>query len=1066
MKRVLLTLLMSVFVTYMQAQDRTVSGKVTDETGQPLPQVTVFLKGTTTGTPTDVDGNYRISVRGGGGGGLIFRFIGYVTQEIEIGTRDVIDIQMVPETLDAGEVVVTAVGIEANKAALGYSIENVNPEALVSAKETNLVNALNSKVAGVTVVSSSGSPGASANIRIRGNTSINGSNSPLFVIDGIPIDNSSSGNSPGGVDNANRAIDINPNDIAAMTVLKGPAATALYGIRAANGAIIITTKSGEKGVPRISFSTSVAMDEINKFPELQKEYAQGRPLRKNKVLVPAWRGPETFEGFSWGPKIADLEFDGDTKYLFDSRGKLVPKGKGNGTAAQAYDPTDFFRRGYTTDNNVSVGGGTETLKYFFSAGHLFQQGVVPNADFRRTTVRMNLNLDLNDKLSLGASGSYINSGGSRIQRGSNLSGVMLGLLRNTPTFDLGNGKTGQNATNDPSSYLLKDGSQRSYRAGIYDNPYWTVNKNPYNDEVNRVIGNVNLKYELTDRISLMYKIGLDQFADERLFAQDINKSFNGAVRDPGIVGQITRTSSNINHDLILNTNHEITTDLKMTGTFGFNYWKRTFTTKSAIGTTLAAPDFFNIANARDVVASEGILQRRLSGAYGNINLSWRNAFHLNYSGRNDWSSTLPKQNNSFFYQALSTAWTFSETFDLKNNPVISFGKLRASWGQVGNDAPVYATTSYFNQATNSGDGFISGTTFPAFGASAFERSTQLGNDKLIPETTTTLEFGIDMDFFKGRAGLDVTYYDAKTTDQIISVQVPASTGYTNLRQNAGVIRNKGWEIQANGNIFDTNEFSWEIQGNWTTYESIVEELAPGLETIFLTGFTSTSSRVVRGQPYGAIYGSAYKRDKQGRIIIGKDGYPVQDPDTKVIGDPNPDWTAGIRNTFSYKNWSLSTLVDIRKGGDIWCGTCGIINYFGTSKESGDLRNQKVVFKGVLADGTPNTKEVPYADPAKGLGSFFWVRYGFGGLGEQSVFDGGWVRLRELTLAYNLPQSLLSALKLNNAKISATGRNLWLHTKYPGVDPETNLTGDSNGFGLDYFNMPNTRSYSLTLNVTF
>ena len=973
---------------------------------------------------------------------------------------------MVPETIDAGEVVVTAVGIEANKAALGYSIENVNPEELVSAKETNLVNALSSKVAGVTVVSSSGSPGASVNIRIRGNTSINGSNSPLFVIDGIPIDNSSSGNTTGGVDNANRAIDINPNDIAAMTVLKGPAATALYGIRAANGAIIITTKNGEKGAPRIRFSTSVAMDEINTFPELQKEYAQGRPLRKNKVFVPAWRGPETFEGFSWGPKIADLEFDGDTKYLFDSRGKLVPKGKGNGTPAQAYDPTDFFRRGYTTDNNVSVDGGTENLKYFFSAGHLFQQGVVPNADFKRTTVRMNLNLDLNDKLSLGASGSYINSGGSRIQRGSNISGVMLGLLRNTPTFDPGNGKTGQNVANDPSSYLLKDGSQRSYRAGIYDNPYWTVNKNPYKDEVNRVIGNVNLKYELTERISFMYKIGLDQFADERLFAQDINKSFNGAVRDPGSVGQVTRTSANINYDLILTTNHDITTDLKMTGTFGFNYWKRTFTTKSAVGTTLAAPDFFNIANARDVVASENISQRRLSGAYGNINLSWRNAFHLNYSGRNDWSSTLPKQNNSFFYQAVSTAWTFSETFDLKNNPVISFGKIRASWGQVGNDAPVYATTSYFNQATNSGDGFISATTFPAFGASAFERSTQLGNDKLIPETTTTLEFGIDVDFFKSKAGLDVTYYDAKTTDQIISVQVPASTGYTNLRQNAGVIRNKGWEIQANGNIFDTNEFSWEIQGNWTTYESIVEELAPGLETIFLTGFTSTSSRVVRGQPYGAIYGSAYKRDKQGRIIIGKDGYPVQDPDTKVIGDPNPDWTAGIRNTFSYKNWSLSALVDIRKGGDIWCGTCGIINYFGTSKESGDLRNQKVVFKGVLADGTPNTKEVPYADPAKGLGSFFWVRYGFGGLGEQSVFDGGWVRLRELTLAYNLPQSLLSALKLNNAKISATGRNLWLHTKYPDVDPETNLTGDSNGFGLDYFNMPNTRSYSLTLNVTF
>lgn len=1061
MKRALLTLFMLGFVcSFTYAQNRTITGKVTDEDGQPLPQVTVLLKNSQSGAPTDADGNYRLSVPNDGGI-LIFRFLGYTTQEQEIGSRNVINVQMQPEALDVGEVVVTAVGIEANKAALGYSIENVNPEELTSAKETNLVNALSSKVAGVVVTSSSGSPGASANIRIRGNTSINGSNSPLFVVDGVPIDNSSSGNGTAGVDNSNRAVDLNPNDIASMTVLKGPAATALYGIRAANGAIIITTKAGEKGTPKISFSTSVAVDEINRFPELQSEWSQGRPVGG----VATWRGPETFEGFSWGPAISSLEYDGDSEYLFDSRGSLVPRGTGNGQPAQAFDQTDFFRRGYTLDNNVSINGGTDNLRYFFSAGHLFQQGVVPNADFSRTSFRMNLNMDLSDRFSMGASGSYVNSGGSRIQRGSNLSGVMLGLLRNTPTFDLGNGKIGQAAADDRSSYLLADGSQRSYRAGIYDNPYWTVNKNPFNDDVNRIIGNINLKYKINDWMNMMYKVGLDQFTDERLFAQDINRSYNGATRDVGTVNQQTRTSRNVNHDLILTMNKEINQDLKMTGTFGFNYWKRTFTTKAAAGQTLAVPDFYNIANARDITASEGVSERQLVGLYGNINMTYKNQLSLNLSGRNDWSSTLPAENNSFFYQAVSAAWTITETFDIKN-AVLDYAKLRASWGVVGNDAPVFATTSYFNSATNGGDGFIGGTVFPGFGATAFERSTQLGNNQLVPEETATIEFGVDMDLFEGKVGLDVTYYDAETTDQIISVQVPASTGFTNLVQNAGVISNKGWEIQADWSVMDRGDFKWDMTANWTTYESIVEELAPGLETISLAGFTSTSSRVVAGEPFGAIYGSAFQKDAQGRTLIDANGYPIQDPDVQVVGDPNPDWTAGIRNTFTYKDFSVSALIDIRQGGDVWCGTCGIINYFGTSKETGDLRDQSFVYPGVLADGSTNTISVPYADPAGGLGSNFWVRYGFGGLSEQNIHDGGWVRLRELTLAYNVPQSILSTLKLTNLKISATGRNLWLSTDYPGVDPETNLTGASNGFGLDYFNMPNTRSYALTISVNF
>jgi TonB-linked SusC/RagA family outer membrane protein len=1039
------------------AQDRTVSGRITSaEDGSPLPGVTVVVKGTTTGTITDTDGNYRLSVPQDGQV-LVFSFIGFATYETEIGSRNDISIQMNPETTQLGEVVVTAVGIETNKAQLGYSIENVKADDIIAAKEPNLVTALTGKVAGVQVVSSAGSPGASANIRIRGSTSIGRSNSPLFVVDGVPISNSESGNGVAGVDQSNRAIDINPNDIQDLTVLKGPAATALYGIRAANGAIIITTKKGKEGKAVVNFNSSYSAERINKFLDLQSTYAQGRPSGG----APIWRGPNTFEGFSYGPRISDLEFDGSA-YPYDQNGRLVPRGTGNGTPAQAYDAFDaFFVTGNTWDNNVSVSGGNNGTKYFMSAGALNQKGVVPKATFNRYTFRANIEQQLSERVNVGISGAFTNSGGFRIQRGSNLSGVMLGLVRNTPTFDIGNGKTGFDAADDEATYVLPDGTQRSYRAGVYDNPFWTVNKNPFEDNVNRLVGNTFIQVELTDWLDFQYKLGLDYFTDERNFAFDINPGWS-----VGEVTQQTIRSTQVNHDALLLYNKDFGGDINLNGTVGFNYWKNEGVTKTATGTTLAAPNYYNIANATDIVASEGIGRRELAGVFGTVNFGWKNQVFINFSGRNDWSSTLPEENRSFFYPAVSGAWTFTETFGMQDT-FLPYAKIRASWGQVGNDAPIYATQSYFNSAFNGGDGFIGGTTFPAFGTNAFERSTQLGNDQLKPETTTTLEFGVELEFLDGRLGLDVTYYDAETVDQVISVDIPSTTGFTNVIQNAGVISNKGVEALLNARVLSPNSaLQWDINMNWTTYETIVEELAPGVENITLAGFTSTSSRVVAGQPYGVIFGGKWQRNDAGSIIVGSNGYPLVDPVSGPIADPNPDWISGIRNTFTYKGVSLSFLLDIRQGGNMWCGTCGVANYFGMGQESADLREQTFVFDGVLEDGTPNTTEIPYADPANGVGSYWWVRYGFGGFGEQYVYSTSWVRLRDLTLAYNFPRSVLDAIKIQNMRLAFTGRNLWLSTKYPGIDPETNLTGASNGIGLDYFNMPNTKSYSVRLDLTF
>ncbi|GAB4416002.1 MAG: SusC/RagA family TonB-linked outer membrane protein [Bacteroidia bacterium] len=1034
----------------------TVSGVVTaEESGDPIEGVAVLVKGTTVGMFTGPDGRFSLQVPSNGST-LLFSFVGRRTVEEEIGGRSTINVSLEEDALLLDEVLVTAVGLETNRKALGYSVQNIDGDEIIGARETNLVNALNSKVAGVTVVSSSGSPGASANIRVRGSTSINGSNSPLFVVDGVPIDNSTDGNGVAGVDNANRAIDINPNDIASLTVLKGPAATVLYGIRAANGAVIITTKSGRAGKPKVTISAAYTQDQVNKLPDLQESYAQGRPVGG----VPTWRGPNTGEGFSWGPRIADLEFDG-SDYPYDQNGRLVAKGTGNGVPARAYDPYTFFVPGNTYDLNASVQGGTQDITYYISGGRLYQTGIVPNADFERNSFRTRIDARVTKRLKLGMAANFVNSGGNRIQRGSNISGVMLGLLRNTPTFDIGNGLEGQAAADDPTTYELPDGTQRSYRAGIYDSPYWTVNKNPFVDNVNRIIGYASATYEFTPWLSLSYKLGTDNYSDRRNQAIDINS----ADTPDGFVEQSTRTSTDLNSDLLLQLNKSFG-DLSVNAVLGHNYYSTRVVTQTTQGFTLSKSGFYHISNATDILGFESISQRKLMGVFGSVNLGYKDYLFVELSARNDWASTLPEGANSFFYPAASLGFAFTELLGMRENPIFPYGKLRVSWGQVGNDAPIYATSNYFNASFSGGDGFITGISYPAFGTNSFERDITLGNSQLRPETTTTFEIGGEFKFINGRLGLDVTYYDAQSRDQVIFVQLPASTGFTDFAQNAGLITNRGIELVATGTPFK-GDFTWDISLNFTRYRNIVDSLAEGIEEIGLAGFVSTSSRVIAGQPYGAIFGNGYQKDDEGRTIIGNNGWPLLDPVQRMVGDPNPDWIMGLRNTFSYKGVSLSALIDVRQGGDVWCGTCGILDYFGTSQRSADERElTNFVFEGVKADGTPNTTAVALADPAGGINGYYRVRYGFGGTSEESMFDGSWIRLREVTLTYSFPRNFVSKLNLGEASISLTGRNLWLQTDFPGIDPETNLTGASNGFGLEYFNMPNTRSYGAVLRVGF
>lgn len=1039
---------------------RTIEGVVTDAEGLALIGANITVKGMTVGTITDIDGQFSLSVPDEATD-LVVSYTGYTTQEINIeGLSSISVILAEGQFLD--EVVVTAVGLEANRRSIGYSVQNVDAEAILDSKETNIVDALNSKVAGVQVTSSAGSPGASSSIRIRGSVSVNKSNQPLFVVDGVPIDNSTggAGNGVGGVDQSNRAIDLNPNDIASMTVLKGASATALYGVRAANGAIVITTKKGKSGKPVVNISASYGIANANKLPELQSTYAQG--AFSNGVA--RYRGPETAEGDSWGPLISDLEFDGSTDYFFDKGGKLVPKGQGNGTPARAYDPYDYFVTGQTLDLNASVAGGTDNVRYYISGGRLNQTGIVPNSDFARTSFRSTINADITNKLEVSMSANFVNSGGTRIQRGSNINGVMLGLLRNTPTFDMGNGKIGQAAADDPTTYVNPDGSQRSYRWGVYDSPYWASNKNPANDEVNRVIGYAGLKYQFNDWLFAQYKLGLDTYSERYKSSFDINQGGFGG--NTGSVNQRFAGNTDLNSDLILGFNKAVGQKFNVGAVVGYNVFESKYTQQSTTGNTLSAPNFYHISNAADITTGEAISQKRIHGVYTTIDLAFDEWAFLNLTGRNDWSSALPIENNTYQSYSASLGLAITEALNIQST-VLDYFKLRASYGVIGNDAPIYATANVYTQAFSGGDGFISGISFPAFGGNAFERGTLLANSELRPEKATTYEVGAEMKFFSGRLGADITYYDTQSDDIILAVQLSGATGYTSAIQNSGSISNRGWEIVGDIVPVRTKDFRWDIIANFTTYDNIVEELAPGVDQVFLAGFTSTSVELSPGLPYSTIFGNGFQRNDNGDLVIGTDGWPIAEPTKKALGDPNPDYTLGLRNTFTYKGITLSGLFDIRQGGDMWCGTCGIIDYFGTSQVSADERNDVIIFDGVTADGSPNNTPVAIAySPTSSEPQFYRRRYGFGGIGEMSIYDTSWLRLRELTLKFNITNDVLKNLPIERINIALSGRNLWLSTDYPGIDPETNLTGASNGYGLDYFNMPNTKSYNATVNLTF
>ncbi len=971
----ILTLLLAFVVQFTFAQQKTITGTVSDESG-PLPGVSVVIKGTTTGTETDFDGNYSINANVGDV--LVFSFVGMATQEKVVGDSNTINVVLVADNV-LEEVVVTAYGIKKEKRSVGYAVQEVGGEDIVNSGAANVVDALSGKSSGVQITRASGSAGGGSRILIRGATTMRGDNQALIVIDGVRSNNETlnAQANTAGTAQSNRLMDLNPEDIESVSVLKGAAATAVYGTAGSAGVVLITTKKGAKGQRfQVSVSSQISFDEISQQIELQDTYAQGRLVGG----VPTWRGPETGESGSWGPRLSDLEystnpsnydaangnqgaaFDNQGVYRWDNNGFLVPRGQGNGQPANNYNKLnseDFYQTGISLTNNISLSGSNETITYRFSASDLKQNGIIPNEEYKRRTFNLGATLQATDKLSFETAMNYTRSDYNRIQQGSNTSGLLLGLYRTPATFDNSNGLGADDAVDNRAAYEFADRSQRNYRGGGgYDNPYWTVNNAPGVEEVHRFFGNFKANYSVNNWINFGLNVGVDQTIDTRKQVFEIGSRTNPTGRI--LLDNYLTRQSDVN--LFITGDGDITDDFSFNYLLGANWFSFNNNRVNTTGVGLLFPGFLDISNTATVSSFEDENRYRSMGVFVNAQVGWKDMLYLNFSARQDYDSRLrdpAKAFNAsdidFFYPSISGSWIFTEV--LPKNDILSFGKIRASWAQVGAPPPfAYSTgTSYeVNDIDGTGvlGGWGNGIVFPVSGITSFELDNLAGNPNLKPEITTTQEYGIDLKFFGNRITLDAAYFTSDIEDAILNASLAPSSGFTSKWVNAGLMSSEGWEITLSGRPVVSDNFTWDTTLNWSTSEAVVEQLAPGIERLFLAGFQTAGTYLVEGLPYGAIVGGAYLRTEAGTasdtslsipggdiVINPATGYQDIDNTQRVIGDPNPDFILGWNNSFRYKNLTLNFLFDWKEGGDLWNGTAWALSFFGRSQLTANTREE-------------------------------------------------------------------------------------------------------------------------------
>lgn len=1039
--------LVCVLIFQSLAQDRTISGKVTSsEDGTELPGVSVSIKGTTRGTTTATNGTYSISVSANAT--LIFSYVGFSSQNVSVGSQTVVNAKLTSNIEELSEVVVTALGIEKSKRELNYATQTVKGSDIAQKGEPNVLNALQGKIAGVQIVGASGEAGASTNINIRGISSFTGNNQPLFIVDGIPISNDldrtngGPNGTLGGPQSSNRALDIAPENIESIDVLKGPAAAALYGSRASSGAIIITTKAGKGGnfnrKMEVTVNSSYTVQNVYGYPGLQNDYGQGLTTIFN---------PATLN--SWGPKFGTTPTIANGLLLADGSTRKNPDGTDYQYQAYPNNINNFFKQGTILNNSINLQGGNATQSYSMLVSNTGQKGIIPGSEFNRTNVSFGGNTTLANKIKFGGTFNYTLTDQNNFLTGNNSSApaVLSSLPR---SYDL------QGLPNT-------DLNGRSIYITTADNPYWSINNNKTTSSVDRITGNLNLSYDLTPWVSVNYRLGLDAYTDRRkqIFAI-------GAARLPtGGIFEDIYYRSEINSDLIFRFKKDklFSENINFTGLLGYNVNQRKFQNVSAYGGGLTLPNYYNINNATTYTSANGATGesnslRRLIGYYGQVSLDYKKYLFLELTGRLDQSSTLPVANNSFFYYSGSLGLSLTDAFNIKSD-VFSFGKLRVSYAKVGKDADPYLLNSVYSTTAQGNN--VSSISFPINGQAGFSVGSRIGSgDNLTPEFTTAYEVGANIGLFKNRLNLDLAAYQTISTNQILNVTVAATTGYRTRTTNIGKLTNKGIEATLGYKVLSGRAFTWTLSANYTLNRNNVDEIGAGIKAFNIPGssFIGSAPSIVEGRPYGVILGNMRARNPDGKFIVNpQTGLWIPAIPNQEIANPNPDAIIGISNTFGYKGVGLSFLFDSQQGGQFVSFTLGSLKGSGALKETAIDREKPRVIDGVFlnADGTytPNNIQIDAQ-------SYF----NQGLQTDLNVYGATVYRLRELTLSYQLPKSLLTKLPFGGVSLSFSGRNLFFYAPNSLIDPELNTQGAGNIRGLELQSSPNTRNFSANLRLTF
>lgn len=1054
---ILIPLFFILLPSFVMAQTKTLRGTVLSKsTGLPLAGVTIQANDPKTNTLTDADGRFSIAVVSGSV--ITVSYVGFVTQQFSADSfTETIQVFLLPSDKSLDAVVVTALGVSRQRKSLGYSTQELKSNDISEAKESNLVNALAGKVAGVRTTNTQGDMGSSR-IVIRGETSIAGNNQPLFIVDGIPVDNSQLG-AGGSRDYRNAIADLNAEDIETISVLKGPNAAALYGSRAAHGVILIKTKSGRKktGIG-VTVNSNTTFSSLLILPDYQNVFGQGA---EGKFSYVDGKGGGVNDGVdeSWGPKL-----NGQLIPQFYSNGEPVP------FVAHPNNVRDFFRTGVTLTNSVALDGAGEGYNYRIAFGNEKQTGVVPNSEARKNNVSLNAQFTVTPKVKIGVTGNYI------VNNAPNLPGA--GGKRATSTMLQFTWFGRQVDVNQLRNYKDASGNTFNWNNSYYSNPFWVAYENTVSQRRNRFIGSVQLDYAIVNGLNFSFRSGSDYYNDRRKLriAYGTNGTPYGSYEEDAF------TVNENNTEATLRYNKNLANDFSVDVLVGGNIRSKYFEENDQQAPRLAVANVYTLSNSRDPLVSSNYYSKlKTYSAFASAQLGYKNYAFVNVTARNDRSSTLPEKNLSYYYPSVNASFVLTEAFKIKN-AVLNYARVRGGWSKVGADADPYQLINTYNfNAPFNGNPQLTTTGVDL-------------NPDLRSESTNSTELGFEAGLLNNRVRLDVSLYNTNSIDQILKVDVSATTGYTQKLLNAGKINNKGIEVQLGITPVKAKLFQWDIDVNYAANRSRVLKLdnEGRLQNYVLGSYRSVQVIASVGKAYGTLFGNAYLRDAAGNIIVNNSGIPQADPNKKVLGKYTPDWIGGITNSFSYKDFHLSFLVDASIGGSLFAGTNstgsytgvlamtlpgrdadhgGLYYYYpGNNKSNGTVALSKggsapngetvyddgMIFKGVTSTGNANTAIIPASQYYKAPRS----------IEEQFVYSASYVKLREVKLGYTLPSSVTRKIGLVSATVSLVGRNLWIiHKDVPNIDPETAFT-NSNAQGLEDLTLPTVRSYGININLKF